>query len=456
MTVINETLEKNQEAVEDDISNETEESVDQAKLAELKDKMRKKKEEKENKVPPKIVEKKRRSLNFGIVSSGQGGSRVGEAFSKLGYTTVAFNTASQDLEQIDIPENHKYLLEYGIGGAAKDLNIGHEAAEAHKQEIANLVDSVLGDTQVFLLCLSLGGGSGAGSHDVMVDVLAQTGKPIVVITVLPMSTEDVQTKQNAISTLSKLAVLAQSKVISNLIVVDNSKLEAIYSDVSHMNFFSVGNQAIVKTIDVFNHFSSMASQEKSLDPMEWAKLFTDGEGLCVYGEVSVDNYAEDNTAIAEAIMENHDDGLLASGFDLNQAKYAGALIVANSKAWDNIPRGSVDYAMSLIQENCTGAEGVFRGTYIDDSIEEDVVRVFSMFSGLGLPDNRVSQLRKEVEVEKSKTTERAKSRTTNLTLDTGTEKTVSKAEEVRQKIAKNKSTFAQNFGKGKSFDFRKR
>ena len=454
MPVVNDTVDIKQETVEDNLEDN---NIEEDKLAALKAKMAKKQEQnQENNMPPKIVEKKRRSLNFGVVGSGQAGSRLAESFKKLGYEAVAFNTAPQDLEQIDLPDNHKYLLEYGIGGAAKDVDIGHAAAETHKQAIANVVCDVLGDAQVFLLCLSLGGGSGAGSHDVMIDVLSGTGRPIAVVTVLPMSTEDAQTKQNALNTLSKLAVLAQNKVISNLIVIDNAKLESIYSDVSHMNFFSVGNQAIVKPIDAFNRFSSMASQEKSLDPMEWAKLFTDGEGLCVYGEVHVHDYANDNTAIAEAIIENHENGLLASGFNLAQAKYAGALIVGNSKVWEQIPRGSVDYAMSLIQENCPGAEGVFRGTYIDNSIEEDVVKVYSMFSGLGLPDNRVSQLRKEVEVEKAKTTERAKSRNTNLTLDTGTEKTVSKAEEVRQKIAKNKSTFAQNFGKGKGFDFRKK
>jgi hypothetical protein len=77
-----------------------------------------------------------------------------------------------------------------------------------------------------------------------------------------------------------------------------------------------------------------------------------------------------------------------------------------------------------------------------------------MFSGLGLPDSRVVQLRKDVEAEAVKTQERAKARGNNLTLDTGKDKTISKAEEIRQKITKNKSKFAQSFGKGK-LDFRK-
>jgi len=289
----------------------------------------------------------------------------------------------------------------------------------------------------------------------MIDVLAATGKPIVVMTVLPMSTEGAKTKKNALETLSSLAQLAANKTISNLIVVDNAKLEAIYSDVSHMDFFSVGNKAIVDTIDKFNSFSSMSSLDKPFDPMEWAKVFVDGEGLCIYGEMTVSDYADDNTAIAKAVIEGHDDGLLASGFDLEQAKYASILIVGNENVWKNIPRGSVDYALSVLQERCPGAEEVYHGTYISDD-ETDAIKVYSIFSGLGLPDSRVTQLRKEVEVEQSKTKERSKSRATNLSLDTGKDKVVSKADEVRAKIAKNSSTFAQNFGKGKVMDYRKK
>lgn len=453
MSVTTEIKNKEQEEIIDDISENTEASDVDAKLEALKAKMAQKKGAS---MPAKIVEEKRKSLKFGVIGTGQAGSRVCLAFNKLGYPSIAINTAIQDLEQIDLPKDNKLVLEYGLGGAAKDTGIGHEAAETHREAIESLILDKLDETHVFLLCLSLGGGSGAGSHDVIIDILSNIGKPIVVITILPMSNEDTQTKQNALNTLAKLAVLANNKTISNLIVVDNAKLETIYSDVSHMNFFTVGNQAIVKTIDAFNHFSSMSSLDKPLDPMEWAKIFTDGEGLCIYGEVQVTNYKEDNTAIAEAIIESHEEGLLAGGFDLGQAKYAGTIIVANSNVWEDIPRGSVDYAMSLIQEKCPGADGVFRGTYVDDSIRENIVYVYSIFSGLGLPESRVVQLRKDVEADKEKTQARVKTRNTNLVLDTGVEKAVSKAEEVRQKIAKNKSTFTQNFGSGKNLDFRKK
>lgn len=187
-------------------------AVKDATLQALKAKLANKKEEIDNKVtkeevemPIRMVEKKTRSIKFGVVGSGQAGSRLAETFYNAGYTAVVFNTASQDLEHIKIPDSNKYLLQYGLGGAAKDLEIGRAAAEMHKDAINELVSSKLDDCQALLFCLSLGGGSGAGSCETIIDVLASTGKPIIVMTVLPMSSEDAQIKRNALETLSKLA-----------------------------------------------------------------------------------------------------------------------------------------------------------------------------------------------------------------------------------------------------------
>ncbi len=69
---------------------------------------------------PTTAVKREKSINFGIVGSGQAGNRIAEAFYKLGYDCVAINTAQQDLKFIDIPESNKLLLSHGLGGAAAE------------------------------------------------------------------------------------------------------------------------------------------------------------------------------------------------------------------------------------------------------------------------------------------------------------------------------------------------
>ena len=88
----------------------------------------------------RIVSKKEKSLVLGVIGSGQAGSRLAEAFHKEGYDAVVINTAMQDLKYIDVPDSNKLLLEYGLGGAAKEIEIGRAAAEAHRGEILQLVN----------------------------------------------------------------------------------------------------------------------------------------------------------------------------------------------------------------------------------------------------------------------------------------------------------------------------
>lgn len=425
--------------VNDDISSSIISTNDEdEKMAALKAKLAAK--QKENKMPPRIVEKKTRSIKIGVVGSGQAGSRLAETFASLGYDAVVFNTAPQDLEHIKLPDANKFLLQHGLGGAAKEMEIGREAAEAYKDDINALIQDKLSDSQIFMLCLSLGGGSGAGSCETMIDILSALGKPVIVMTVLPMANDDAQTKRNALETLSRLAKEAQSKRIHNLIVVDNAKIEAIYSNVSQIDFFGISNKAIVEPIDAFNSFSSMPSAVKGLDPMEFAKLITDGGGLTVYGEMTVPNYQED-TAIAEAVINNLNSGLLANGFDLKQSKYVGVLIVANEQVWKKIPSSSVNYAMSMVHDLCGTPTGVFRGIYSSNDVADDVVKVYSMFSGMGLPTSRVEQLKKEAQEYAQKTKNKDDERNLTLKLDTGTDETISAADKIKQKIAAKKSAF---------------
>lgn len=433
------------EEVVDDVSNaevKPSETVDVSKLAALKAKSQAKQEE--SKMAAKIVSKKDRSIVLGVLGSGQAGSRIAEAFFKLGYDAVAVNTAMQDLKFIDIPDSNKLLLEYGLGGAAKETEIGRAAAEAHRGEILQLVNEKLQSSQVNVLCLSLGGGSGAGSCETMVDILSSLGKPLVVVTVLPMDTEDAQTKANALETLSKLAKATQTKRVNNLIVVDNAKIEAIYQNISQVDFYGIANKAIVEPIDIFNTLSSLPSAVKGLDPMEWGKLFTDGEGLTVYGELTIENFAED-TAIAEAVVNNLNGNLLAGGFDLKQSRYVGVIIAANKEVWSKIPSSSITYAMAMVNDQCGSPKGVFKGIYTIET-PDPVVKVYSMFTGLGLPESRITQLKKDTAALQQSVKGKDEQRNLSLNLDTGTNETVSAAQKVKEKIAAKSSAFGKLVG----------
>ena len=332
-------------------------------------------------------------------------------------------------------------MDNGIGGAAKELEIGRVAAESHKGEILQLINEKLSSSQVNILCLSLGGGSGAGSCETMVDLLSGLGKPLIVMTILPMDNEDAQTKSNALETLTKLTKMTQAKKVNNLIVVDNTKIESIYHNVSQMEFYGVANKAIVNTIDVFNTLSAMPSPSKPLDPMEFSKILLDGEGLTVYGEFTVENYEED-VGIATAVMENLSNNLLASGFDLKQSKYVGYLVTANRDVWAKIPSSSIGYANSLVSDLCGSPQGIFKGVYVVDS-PENVVKVYSIFAGLGLPTSRIEELKSSTKELQSKIKVKDDARNLTLQLDTGINETVTAAQKIKNAISAKNSSFGK-------------
>lgn len=429
MSTVNVTEELNKENVINDLEDD--------KLAALRAKKAK------QDMASKIVAKKEVSLEIGVIGTGAAGGRLAEVFGELGYEVVACNTANQDLKNLfKIPESNKLLLDYGLGGAAKDLEIGKAAVEAHANEIKELIANKLSNSQALVLCTSLGGGSGAGSCEPLIDILAEEGKPIIVIACLPMDSEDSLTKINSLTTLATLSKFTQTKKINNLIVVDNSKIESIFSGVSQMNFFDAANKAIVNTLDAFNTLSVKPSHV-SLDSMEWVKMLIDGEGLSVYGEFTVDNYEED-TAIAEAIVENLQSNMLSSN-NLKESRYVGFMLVANEETWSKIPAASVNYASSMINDFCESPKGVFKGLYTDPN-QKSGVRVLSFFSGLGLPAARVDQLKEETKGLQAKSKEKDDKRNLTLQLDSGND-VVSDAQKIRDKISASKSSFGKLLNK---------
>jgi cell division GTPase FtsZ len=398
------------------------------------------------------AKKPERSIRFNIIGSGQCGNRLAEYWGKIGYKAIAINTAGQDLKHINLPDSAKCLLKQEFQGASKELSIGAMAAETNRQAIIDCIKTNLTDGQVNIIATSCGGGSGAGSIDVLIDILSEMGKPIIVQAVLPMDSDDVLTKQNTLETLQKLAGYARDKKIANLILIDNAKIEHIYQGVSSISFYEVANKAMIDPLDAFNRYSSMPSSMKGIDDMECLKLLIDGEGLTSYGYMEVKNFHED-TAIAECVINSLDSNLLAAGMNLKTAKYCGFMVIASTNVWKSIPASSPNYALAVLNEVCQ-PKSTFKGMYVDDGVGDDKVLVYSLFSGMGLPESRVNALKEEVVKSASVVKNKEETRNLNLKLDTG-DATISQAQKIKDKITAKNSTFGRMTGGNTVIDRRK-
>ncbi len=398
-------------------------------------------EKTEKRMNTEIGKNKPVSFKFGVIGCGHCGARLAAEHFKLGYDAIALNTATQDLVHIDIPEDNKLFLDIGIQGAAKDMSRGEQAAEMYREKIQELILDKLGSSEVIIVCSSTSGGSGAGALPVVIDILQTIGKPIVILAVLPMVSDDVRAKANAVETMAKLANYVREGKAHNLIIVDNARIESINAGVSQMEFFKVANKSIVETLHTINRYSMEPSPDKPLDSAEFATILLNGEGLSIYGQICVHDY-EDELAISAAVENGLTENLLAEGFDFKQAKYVGFMAIANENVWKKVPAGAVNFASQMITDKFGNPESSYRGTYISDD-PEDVVKVYTIVSGLSLPESRLDGLKKDVEAQqaiiKAKDVDRAK----KLTVASQSNNAISDVEKIKQRL----SNKMKGFGK---------
>lgn len=415
------------------------EIVDENEQLEEEFKSRKQTQERED-MSIMLVEEQDRSINIGVVGVGQCGSKLAEEFYKRGYSAVAINTAIQDLKPIQIPERQKLFLDYALGGAAKDLDTGAAAAEEYSDEILSHLEKNFEDNEVLMLITSGGGGTGSGSAEVMVKIMAQMDKPITVIYVLPMSSEDTLAKHNSIQTLSRLAKLAKDDVINSLMVVDNAKIELLNPGKSMAEFWKTANNVIVEPLHLFNQLSSTPSEYTSLDPMDFTRIFV-GTGDCtLYGSIEVENYMEED-ALAEAVITNMENGLLASEFDLSQTRSAGVIITGSKEILEKIPSTNIEYSFAMVNKLCSDGTQIFRGIY--EIPNQDTLRIYSLFSGLGLPEERISELKAEAERHMAALQGKEDDRASNMTIDVGKTQAVSATDALHKRIKNKKSAMGK-------------
>jgi cell division GTPase FtsZ len=392
--------------------------------------------EKEEDMTVMLVEQPDRSVNIGIVGVGQCGSKIAEEFYHRGYNAVAINTAVQDLKHINVPEGNKLFLDYALGGAAKDLDTGAAAAEEYADEILEHIEKHLEDCEILLLAISGGGGTGSGAAETIVNLMAQIGKPISTLYVLPLSSEDTLSKHNAVQTLAKLADLAQADVINSLIVVDNAKIELMFPGKSMAEFWKIANSSIVEPLHLFNKLSVNASEYTSLDPMDFSRIFI-GTGDCsLYGTIEVDDYLEEE-AISEAMITNLETGLLSGNFDLGQTRSAGIIITGSKEVLESVPATNIEYGFAMVSKICNEGTRVFRGVYEVPS-NDNKLRIYSFFSGLGLPEERVSELKAEAEKHMEILNKKEDGRASTMSIDIGKKTKTTNAVDAMHKKIKNK------------------
>jgi len=356
-------------------------------------------------ITDEVEDKAGGALTYAFIGAGQGGGRMAKAFYDLGYTkTLAINTAKNDLNLLELPDNHKFFIDhYGEQGAGKDQTKAAIAFENREQEVFNKFKTIVGENvDRIIICAGVAGGSGGGTIVPLVKVakkyLTYLGREdaserVGVIASLPTTGESASpvVAKNAYNRMKQLCAMAEEKKLSPLVIVDNQKIKKLYPKLTVKAFWPTINNTVAGLFHIFNVLATQNSDYTSFDPQDYDSVMKSA-GCMIMGVTAVKDF-ESETGVSMALKSNLETTLLAEGFDLKTAKAAAGVVVGGTEILENTEglMDNLEHAFSTLAA-ITGNAMVHRGIYEDPS--KDKLVVYTLIGGLSTPQKRLEDLTK--------------------------------------------------------------
>ena len=349
------------------------------------------------------------AITYAFIGAGQGGGRMAKAFYDLGYKkTLAVNTAKNDLELLDLPEEHKFYVDfYGDQGAGKDQKKANLAFENREQEIFNKIKEIIGEkVDRIIICAGVAGGSGGGGVVPLINLckkyFAYVGNQnaddrVGVIVSLPTAGEAASPRvaANSYTKMQELCNMSENGEFSPLIIVDNNKIKKLYPKLTVKAFWPTINNTVAGLFHIFNVLSTQNSDYTSFDPQDYDSVMK-SSGCMIMGVTAVKEY-ESETGVSMALKSNLETTLLAEGFDLKTAKTAAGVVVGGTKIFEETAglMDNLEHAFSTLAA-LTGNAVVHRGIYEDPS--KDKLVVYTLIGGMERPHSRLEELTKFIKI----------------------------------------------------------
>jgi cell division GTPase FtsZ len=333
-------------------------------------------------------------FKFGFIGAGQGGGKLAEAFSQIGYARVgALNTADQDLETVNVPVKFKFGKQQGAG---KDRGVAKSAFSQQKEDVIDFIKQSVGtDIDRIFVTVGAGGGTGAGVCSELIKVVKEyqetvkaTSPYVGVILALPKVSEGKKVSLNAYETLKEVCQLVDQKIVSPLIILDNEKINVLYPKLPVSKFWQVANVNISSLFHLFNNIVTKSSQHSSFDSNDFRTVLD--SGIMVFGMTNVPNISNE-ADISKAVRENLKRNVLCGELDLSTGKIAAAVAIGDEKTLDNIPQEYLDNAFNQLNRTLQSGSTVHQGVYKGN---KEGLSIFTAIAGISTPQGKLDALLK--------------------------------------------------------------
>lgn len=264
---------------------------------------------------------------------------------------AAINTDAQALANSPVAE--KLVIGRSVTrglGAGGEVEIGMKAAEADRDAIAHL----LGDMDLIILVIGLGGGTGSAAATVVAEVAAKTGALILAFATLPFSFEGNRRKATAEQSIGELRQL-----VHGLIPLPNDVLlQEGEEDTSVLNAFAVADRWIGRGV---NSLCSMLLKTGLInqDISSMRSVFKERGGRSIFGTGS----ATGGDYVSDALEDLFICPLLHMGDRPAQLDR----ILVNIIGGADLGIAKVNEVISLVSKRFNSREDIVFGAVIDES-----------------------------------------------------------------------------------------
>ncbi|WP_059051366.1 FtsZ/tubulin family protein [Paenibacillus senegalimassiliensis] len=361
------------------------------------------------------------SLKYGFFGLGMGGTSIAHACAGMRltakseqrpYTAMLINSNEMDLLKLpDYPNIKKIKLSGYERGVGRDIQLGQDAFNIHKESIAETVQSFFNDRDYIFICCGLGGGTGTGAVIEAIRLLHSKGFAgrFGLLLTLPRRNEGRTVLDNALQRLQVIKRAMQG--LGAIVVVDNEKLfqTGLNQNQSVEDFMKSCNRHVARLLHDLNTVTSSYKPYGSyhFDASEWLNMLKTGGcmhiGKCVLPAQSI-NLASPVTYM-EAIKQSVLNGELSAGYDLQDATSSAVSIVSDSSTAKNLfTHAFVEQIQSFLHESTPILDENPVATYVGD--QPGQVTIYTVFTGLNFPDS-VTQLTEELAELERKAEERS-------------------------------------------------
>lgn len=338
------------------------------------------------------------AISLSLVGLGQGGGRIARAFWDQGYRSVlAVNTAEQDLSALKSEDEYSDFptLDLGSGGAGQDPEKGRARVAAAREDIWDAMDfhkvAVPENTELTLVCASLGGGTGSGGLVPLIEMLRNRNDDVRgnmrvgAVVSLPADYEGTRTCRNAVLAWRALMRLN----LSPIIVLDNARLNKLVRT-GALQFYDAANRLAASAFHAFNRLAALPSGLITFDPADYRELLGQGILTCSSTRFLAEDGKADKSQLSSAIRQQTFSQEFFASCDLSKATHLACLFVGSDRLLEDLMMDDFANVFRMLKRNVSDQATIYRGVYRG---EADELRCFTMLGGLPEPAETLKNLK---------------------------------------------------------------